>query len=68
MPDLYPNDAAESEAPLPPETMIVEARLRSPEAAPADTRPMGSGRFALSAGGVVVVLTVAYIVSKLFGN
>jgi len=68
MPDLYPNDAAGSGAPLPPETMIVEVRLRSPGMAATDSRPLRAIRFARTAGMLVLVLTTASIVYRLLGS
>ena len=68
MPDLSPADTAGSDVPLPPETMIVEARLL--HSAPATIEPLRPGppRLAISAGVVVVLFTLPYVVSKLFGN
>jgi len=67
MGDLYRIDAG-GDVPLPPETMIVEARLPSSCAATTKAQSPGLSRCAKSAGAAAFLLALAYVVSKLFAT
>lgn len=70
MPDLYGKDAAQSAAPLHPEIMIGEVRLRNVPTAPRDTPPGRGTRsvLVLPLGLIVLVVAIGYLVARLLGN